>query len=439
MATKEKEEKKENLSTEEKPKKTTRKKRVTKKVTQKNEEEAQEAPQGVQVLETEEVEVVEKQNISPLNDDGSLNENSIVLSKNKEKYTQIMQALKEDDLSTVSSFGESLNNAMGTYSSDMLNRRINSDDINGQTALLSNLLGQFGEVDVDDFRQMTPFKKFISHIPILKSFVKSLEQIKLKYNTIEKNIDEIVKKLEASRLRAINDNNSLQKIFDNNLSYIQQMEDLIVAGRLKLKELDAEIDEMENGTEYVDQWKINGVKNYYTTLEKRVSDLFAMQFAFKQTLFQIQIIQQTNAVAADNTKNQIAMAIPLWKNSLSLAVSLYNQKEAIKANKMVSDTTNELLRKNSEMMKTQAIEVTKQNQRSIIDAETLAKTTKDLIETVQGVRKATEEGIKKRRESEIIIKNSLEELKKSSASITDSTKLIVAKELRGLEDYKHKD
>ena len=134
---------------------------------------------------------------------------------------------------------------------------------------------------------------------------------------------------------------------------------------------------------------------------------------------------------ANNTESQIAMTIPLWKNQLSLAVALYDQKQAIDVSTKVTDTTNELMRKNAEMMKTQSIEVAKQSQRMVIDAETLEKATQELIATVEGVQKAQKEGAEKRAAAEARIAKLEKEIHMKAIGVAESTQKVIASELRG--------
>ena len=129
---------------------------------------------------------------------------------------------------------------------------------------------------------------------------------------------------------------------------------------------------------------------------------------------------------------QIKTTIPIWKNQMSMAVALYNQKKSIEASNLVTNTTNEILRRNSEMMKTQAIEVAKQSQRTVIDIETLEKTHKDLIATIEGVEKAQEEGRAKRAAAEKRIEELEKDMRLKALGIKESTERVIAKELVGI-------
>jgi len=370
-----------------------------------------------------------------VNDNGEVNIDSLTPSRVK-YYKEIASVLNEKDITTISSYGSDLQRAMDTYSSDFLKQSFDSKTSIESAKLISNLLGELHEVNVDDLETPNAFKRLLRKIPGLNKLVVSIEQIKAKYNTIEKNIDAIVSKLEATRQIAIRDNNLLQSQFENNCDYVDQLEDLIVAGKMKSNELAELVSHMRQNASGYEEYQISDVEEYKNSLDKRLSDLVALRYAFKQSLTQIRIIQRTNILHANNTESQIAMTIPLWKNQLSLAVALYDQKQAIEIGTKVTDTTNELMRKNAEMMKTQAIDVAKESQRMVIDVETLRKTTQDLVATLEGVQKAQREGAEKRAAAEAEIMRLEKEMKMKAIGVSESTQKIITKELQNIKENK---
>ena len=185
-----------------------------------------------------------------VDESGEINTSNLTPAR-KAYYKEIASVLNEKEMSTITSYGSDLQRAMSSYSSDFLKQSFDSKAGIESAQLISNLLGELHEVDINDLEAPNAVKRFLRRIPGLKKLVVSVEQIKAKYNTIEKNIDGIVKKLEATRQIAIRDNNLLQKQFENNCDYVDQLEDLIVAGKMKSEELDALIKDMkERSTEY---------------------------------------------------------------------------------------------------------------------------------------------------------------------------------------------
>jgi uncharacterized protein YaaN involved in tellurite resistance len=365
-----------------------------------------------------------------LSDSGEIDV-SLIPAQKKAYYSEIAKVLDEKDLTSIASYGSDLQRAMDTYSSDFLKQSFDSKNSIESAQLISNLLGELHEVNIDDLEAPSAVKRFLRKIPGLRKLVVSVEQIKAKYDTIEKNIDGIVQKLETARQISIRDNNNLQKQFENNVDYVEQLGELIIAGKIKSQELDKLIEDMKINSEEYDDYQISDVEEYKNSLDKRLTDLTMLRYAFKQSLTQIRIIQRTNIMNANNTEQQIAMTIPLWKNQLSLAVALYDQKQTLEISSKVADTTNEIFKKNAEMMKTQAIEVAKQNQRTVIDIETLRKTTSDLLATVEGVQKAQLEGAQKRAAAEQELFKLEKQMSQTAIGVATSTQHVIAKELRG--------
>ena len=346
-------------------------------------------------------------------------------------YKDIASSLNEKDLTSISTYGSDLQHAMDTYANDFLTQSFSRENSLESADLIANLLGELHEVDIDDLEAPGAVKRFLRKIPGLKRLVISVEQVKAKYNTIQKNIDGIVKKLEATRQIAIRDNNNLEKQFQNNCDYVDQLEDLIIAGKMKSQELEQVLENMKANAAEFEDYQISDIEEYKNALDKRITDLIMLRYAFKQSLTQIRIIQRTNQMDAQNTEQQITMTIPLWKNQMSLAVALYNQKQSIEISNKVTEATNEMFKKNAEMMKTQAIEVAKQAQRSVLDIETLRKTTQELLATVEGVQKAQQEGAQKRAAAEAELVKLEKEMSMKAIGIADSTQKIVARELQG--------
>ena len=362
-------------------------------------------------------------------DDGTINTGALTPAQ-KKRYTEIAKVLNEKDLTSITSYGSDLQRAMDTYSSDFLKQSFNRDANIESAELIANLLGELHEVDINDLETPGPVKRFLRKIPGIKKLVTSVAQIKAKYDTIEKNIDGILDKLEAGRQIAIRDNNLLEKQFENNCDYVDQLEELIIAGKIKSEELEGVIASMKGNPEDYESYQISDIEEYKNSLDKRLHDLTILRYAFKQSLTQIRIIQRTNLMSANNTEAQIALTVPLWKNQLSLAVALYNQKNVIDMSGKVADATNEIIANNASMLKEQAIQVAEQNQRSVIDIETLRKSTADILATVEGVQKANKIGAEKRANAEAELKKLEATMTQTAIGVAESTQHIIAKELK---------
>ena len=253
---------------------------------------------------------------------------------------------------------------------------------------------------MEDFEDVSPIKKFIGHIPILKKLVKSVEKIMRKYDSIAQNVDQISKKITAMRMLALRDNNALQVMFDNNILYGKQLEELIIAGKIKVEELENMIQDMEQNPDNYTATEIQDTQVFKNNLERRLNDMFTLRYVIKQSLPQIRTVQYNNLSVADKAQSIISTTIPVWRNQLSIAVALNNQKNNIDAQRKISDTTNKILLKNSELLKQNSVYVAKESERSVVDIETLRTTTARLIETLKEVQAIHEEATKNRKATE---------------------------------------
>ena len=317
----------------------------------------------------------------------------------KAKYNRLNSCLVAKDINSVSSFGSDLQTSMTKYSNDFLNA-VRTSKCGEIGTLVDNLLTELGYVELDDFEDMSPIKKFLSRIPILKNLVKSVEKIMKKYDSIAQNVDEISKKITAMRMLALRDNNALQVMFDNNILYGQQIEELIIAGKIKVEELESSIQDMVQNPDKYTATEIQDTQVFKNNLERRLNDMFTLRYVIKQSLPQIRTVQYNNLSVADKAQSIISTTIPVWRNQLSIAVALNNQKNNIDAQKKISDTTNQILLKNSELLKQNSIYVAKESERSVVDVETLRTTTARLIETLKEVQAIHEEATKNRKATE---------------------------------------
>ena len=194
-------------------------------------------------------------------------------------------------------------------------------------------------------------------------------------------------------------------MYEKNKEYFLALNIYIAAGELKLEELQTKIipDLQKKAEQTGDQimyQEVNDMMQFANRLEKRVHDLKLSRQITIQAAPQIRMIQNTNQTLVEKIQTSINTAIPLWKNQIAIALTLLRQQKAVEAQKQVSKTTNELLLKNSEMLKTNAIEAAKENERGLVDIETLKKTQENLVSTLEETLRIQAEGRAKRRQAE---------------------------------------
>ena len=363
-----------------------------------------------------------KREIRVIDDNGNINI-AAISEEDKKRYSQLTRNLVVTDINSISNYGSDMQNVMGKYSNDFLTavRTPQSGEIG---ALITDLLSELNYIDVDELKEPSALTKVIRKIPIINKLVKNVEKILHKYDSIAENVDTISKKIAVTRLSSLRDNNALQTMFENNVVYGKQIEDLIIAGKIKLDEVNSTLNEMMENQDKYEPHQIQDVQEFAHNLERRLSDMMALRYVIKQSLPQIRTVQYNNIAIADKAQSIIATTIPVWKNQLSIAVALHNQRENIEAHRKITETTNTILKKNAEMLRQNSTDVARENESSVIDIETLRDTTRQLIDTIKEVKQIHEEGAAKRKAAEEEILKIESELDTNMISTSNMLKLL---------------
>ena len=321
----------------------------------------------------------------------------------KERQEQARSLAEQIDVTNAQSvmmYGSAAQQKLGEFSHSMLNHVQNQDTGEiGDT--LNDLMYRLNEANPEDLRaeDSNVFKKIFGRVK------KSIYEMTAKYQKIGAQIDKISVKLDKEKAGLLNDNLMLEQLYTKNKDYFDALNIYIAAGELKIDELlntliPEAVKKAETSTNQMDVQTVNDLNQFLDRLEKRTHDLkLARQMTIQQAP-QIRLIQNTNQALAEKIQSSINMAIPLWKNQIAIALTLLRQKDAVTAQRQVSETTNDLMKKNSEMLKISSIETAKENERGIIDIETLQQTQNDLIETLQETLQIQQDGHVKRKEAE---------------------------------------
>lgn len=341
------------------------------------------------------------------------------------EYTALAQRLNPRDICTVSSYGADLQRMMGDNSKALLATQRASKVGDESMVLVQNLMEQIGQIDLDSVQHPSKWQMMLRKLPIIRSLVPSVKKLIGKLETIEDNVKEITGKVEASRLVALRDNKLLEQQFQNNVKYIEQLEKLIVAAKLKSQEMERGIAEMDAHPENYEPYVISDYKEFKHELDKRISDMLTWRYTFQQSLAQIRIIQKANIMDANNAKQIVDNTIPITRNQLSMAVALYNQQQNIKLHKAVTETANQILKNNADKLQQNAIEVAKANEESVISLDTLQYTTDKLKETLMGIMEAQKAGEAKRKEAEGKLLEMQKELNVLSIATVESQKQLI--------------
>ena len=283
--------------------------------------------------------------------------------------------------------------------------------------LLANLVGEIKSFDSDIATENKSGLAKIFH-----NAKKQLDTLTAKYSKIETNIDGIEKQLENHRLQMLKDIAIFDTMYEKNLEYFKEISLYIIAGEKKLEELrNVELpklrEQAQNSGEQLDAQKVQDLENTINRFEKKIYDLKTTRIISIQMAPQIRLLQNNDAELVEKIQGSITNTIPLWKNQIVLALGINNAKQALGAQKAVTDLTNDMLKKNSELLKQGSIEIAEQSERAIVDIETLQQTNKDLIETLDKVIEIHENGRVKRQEAEVELQNIEKELKEKMIEI----------------------
>jgi uncharacterized protein YaaN involved in tellurite resistance len=345
-----------------------------------------------------------------LDKDGNVNIAELS-SEEISRYNDINRSLVPGDTNSILNYGVQVQNSMEKYSNDFLTsvRTYNAGEVG---TLITELLTELDYIDVDELQQ-SPLKRLLSKIPLLNKLVVDIKKMFQKYDTIIGNVDKITNKIKAGRLNAIKDNSSLQTMFDSNVNYIRQMEELIVSGSLKHKELSEKLAEMEANASAYGDYEIADMRDYVNRLDKRLADMKVVRYIMLQSLAQIRVVQNNNTSIAEKAQSIVSTTIPVWKNQLTIAVALQRQKANVEMQRKVSETTNTILQKNAELLKQNSIEVARENEKTVVSLDTLKQTTQSLIDTLNEVKRIHDEGAQNRTVLKTELQNLETELKKN--------------------------
>lgn len=340
---------------------------------------------------------------------------TVVTQDEAKKYGEISKGLVPGDVNSILNYGTDVQNSMEKYSNEFLTsvRTFNSGEVGG---LINDLLTELNYIDVDELEQGA-FKQFLSKIPFLKKIVFDAKKLFQKYDTVVNNVDKITNKIKAGRINSIKDNSSLQTMFDSNVNYIKQMEDLIISGHLKHKELSETLAQMEANPANYNDYEIADLRDFVNRLDKRLTDMKIVRFIMMQSLAQIRLVQNNNTSIAEKAQSIVSTTIPVWKNQLTIAVALQRQKANVEMQRKVSETTNTILQRNAELLRQNSIDVARENENTVVSLETLKKTTASLIETLNEVKKIHEQGAENRKVLNGELQNLEAELKKNVTNV----------------------
>ena len=306
-------------------------------------------------------------------------------------------------------YGTSAQNRMSTFADSVLNT-VRAKDMGEIGKMITNLT-----VDLKNFDEVTN-KKGSGFFGLFNSAKKKIAQLKSEYSNVEKNISQIEIQLEKHNRSLLKDINIFDQQYQENWNFYREITLYIQAGDEKIKEMREQVlPELQTKVQASDDpseaQKYRDLEQQVHRFEKKVHDLKLSRTISIQLAPQIRLVQNNSATMIDKIQSIIANTLPLWKNQMVLSLGIVHTQEALAAQKAVTDTTNELLKRNSEMLKQSTVEIATESERSIVDFETIKKANDDLFQAMDDLVRIQAEGREKRLAVEIELKAAEEEMK----------------------------
>lgn len=314
-----------------------------------------------------------------------------------EERRQVDEFAKQIDLhnsTAILQYGVGTQKKMADFSGSAL-ENVKTKDLGEVGDMLSDVVTQLKGFDEEE-------KGFLG---ILKKPANKLEAMKAKYSKAETNVNKICEALEDNQVQLLKDISILDKMYDLNLTYFKELSMYILAGKKKLAETrETELPQLLAKAKASglpeDAQAARDLEALCDRFEKKLHDLELTRMVSIQTAPQIRLVQSSDTMMVEKIQSTIVNTIPLWKSQMVLALGVTHAEQAARAQREVSDMTNELLKKNAEVLKVSAIESAKESERGIIDMETLKTTNANLISTLDEVMKIQADGREKRRVAE---------------------------------------
>ena len=308
-------------------------------------------------------------------------------------------AEKIDILNTeqVMNYGSAAQKNITEFSDAALNS-VRTKDLGEVGDMLSDLVIELKGLNFDPEEK----KGFLG---LFKKTSQNIASLKAQYDKAEVNVDKIVESLEKHEITLMKDISMMDKMYERNQEYLKELTMYILAGKIKIEHLrNVELPEMqakarESGLPE-DAQAANDFANMIGRFEKKIHDLELTRTISIQMSPQIRMIQNNDTLMAEKIRSSIVNTIPLWKSQMVMALSLHHSEQAMKAQREVTDVTNELLTKNAQALHQGSVSVAREAERGIVDLETLKKTNQELIATLDEVRQIQDDGRARRAQAE---------------------------------------
>lgn len=336
-------------------------------------------------------------------------EEEVQLTQEEKKMVdQFAKQIQLSNSQMILQYGVGAQKKISAFSETTLNK-VKTKDLGEVGDMLTDLtknLKNFGEEEEE--------KGFFKNL--FKKPADKIEDMKVKYQSAEQNVDKVVKLLENHQVQLMKDIAVMDQLYELNKVYFKELSMYIMAGRKKLEEvqnveLPKLLDKATRSGRPEDGQEASDLQAMCNRFEKKIHDLELTRMISLQTAPQIRMLQNNDTLMTEKIQSTIVNTIPLWKSQMVLSLGVQHSAQAAKAQREVTDLTNQLLQKNAETLKMSTIATARESERGIVDLDTLKKTNESLIQTIDEVFKIQEEGRQKRLEAEKELRRMEDELK----------------------------
>ena len=349
---------------------------------------------------------MDKAEIIEISQESEMMDDNILSPEERQMVSKFAEQINLDDSNAILQYGAGTQKKMADFSESAL-EKVKSKDLGEVGELLSDVVVELKGFDANEEKGLFGF---------FRKGKNKVEALKARYNKVEANVEDICRVLEGHQVQLMKDIAVLDKMYEANMTYFKELTMYILAGKKRLADIrSGQLAQLVQRAQMSglpeDAQSAKDLESKCDRFEKKLYDLELTRTISIQTAPQIRMVQGNNTMMVEKIQSTLVNTVPLWKSQMVLALGVAHSNDAVKAQREVSDMTNELLKKNAETLKMATVETARETERGIVDMETLQHTNQTLISTLDEVMQIQQDGRQKRAEAEVELRKMENELK----------------------------
>ena len=349
---------------------------------------------------------MDKAEIIEISQESEMMDDNILSPEERQMVSEFAEQINLDDSNAILQYGAGTQKKMADFSESAL-EKVKSKDLGEVGELLSDVVVELKGFDANEEKGLFGF---------FRKGKNKVEALKARYNKVEANVEDICRVLEGHQVQLMKDIAVLDKMYEANMTYFKELTMYILAGKKRLADIrSGQLAQLVQRAQMSglpeDAQSAKDLESKCDRFEKKLYDLELTRTISIQTAPQIRMVQGNNTMMVEKIQSTLVNTVPLWKSQMVLALGVAHSNDAVKAQREVSDMTNELLKKNAETLKMATVETARETERGIVDMETLQHTNQTLISTLDEVMQIQQDGRQKCAEAEVELRKMENELK----------------------------